>query len=145
MAGRSMVPTSVEVLTRALSFAEQRHHIIANNIANANTLGYKAQRAPVGEFQRSLLSAIEESAGRRQGPFRLQATRHISDGPGGLQVSPLRDLAGASGILRHDENNVSLEKEMGALAENTMMYRTLSDLLRKQYMMLRMAAAERVS
>jgi len=145
MASRNIFPTSVEVLTRALSFAEERHRIIADNIANANTPRYKAQRAPVAEFRRALAEAFEKSRGAAGGEFRLGRTRHVTDGPSGLRVEALRDRSQASGILRHDENNVSLEREMGALAENTLMYRTLSDLLRKQFAMLRMAAAERVS
>lgn len=144
MAGKTIFPTTVEVLTRALSFAEERQRIIANNIANVNTPRYKAQRAPVAEFQKALARAIDQNRGAPSGEFRIKATRHFAESRFGLEVRAVEDDARGGGILRHDENNVSLEKEMGALAENALLYRTMSDLLRKQFAMLRMAVAERV-
>lgn len=144
MAGNNIFPTTVEVLTKALSFAEERHRIIANNIANANTPRYKAQRAPVAEFQKALAQAIELSRRAPMGEFRMRPTRHVAQGRFGLDVKAIEDAVRGAGILRHDENNVSIEKEMAALAENTLRYRIMSDLLRKQFLMLRMAVGERV-
>jgi flagellar basal-body rod protein FlgB len=137
----NVFPNSVDVLTKSLSFAEARHRIIANNIANANTPFYKAQRAPVEEFQQALSRAIERAQGGER--VELQDTKNVSFDKYGMEVTPV-EAGGDASVLRHDENNVSLEKEMAALAENTLMYRTMSDLLRKQFSLMRMAVSERV-
>ncbi len=139
MALGNSFPTSVETLSKALCFAEERHRIIQNNIANVNTPFYKAKRAPVAEFNAALQKAVKA---RKSGvPFNMRSTRNIRQTGSGLAVTPVEDL---SCVLRHDRNNVSLEKEMHELAENTLMYRTLADLLRKQFHSLRMAISERL-
>lgn len=138
-----MTPVTVDVLAKSLSFAEERHRIIANNIANANTPFFKAKRAPVGEFQRVLAQAIDRARESGSGRLELPRTINVALRDGALEVKAVEDM-NAGAILRHDQNNVSLEQEMGALAENTLMYRVFADLLRKQFAMLRMAIRERV-
>jgi len=130
-------------LTKSLAFAEERNRIIANNIANANTPFYKAKRAPVAQFQAALSRAIERSRKAPSAPLVLESTRNITDRGASLEVKPVEDRRPGGSILRHDRNNVSLEKEMAALAENTLTYRTLADLLRQQFMLLRLAVRER--
>ena len=139
-----MFPVTVDALTKALSFAEERNRIIANNIANANTPFYKARRAPVAEFQKALSQAIEKAGASAGTGLRLSGARGIREVAGGLEITPSVKVTDASSPLRHDENNVSLEKEMTALAENTLMYRTLADLLRKQFGLLRLATRDRL-
>jgi len=143
MSSGGMFPVTVDVLTKNLTFLEARHRIIANNIANANTPSYKASEAPMDEFRRALGAAIEAHRKDPSKPFVLSQTEHISDGSGGLVVRPLVVKGAGASVLRHDGNNVNLEKEMTDLAENTVLYRTMSDLLRKQFMMLQTAIRER--
>ena len=52
--GANLFPTSVDALTKSMTFLEERHRIIADNIANAGTPNYKAKSAPIAEFQRAL-------------------------------------------------------------------------------------------
>jgi len=144
MAGARLFPTTVDVLTRSLSFAEERHRVIANNIANSDTPFYKARRAPVAEFQKALSKAVDRSRRNPAADFEPRSTRHVEFSPSGVRFDAVEAGGGRAGVLRHDENNVDLEREMHLLAENTLMYRTLTDLLRKQLSMLKAAAAERV-
>lgn len=144
MSSRGMFPVSVEVLTKSLSFYEERHRIIANNIANADTPFFKAKRAPLAEFQKALSEAIEARQKDPSTPFVLRSTPNVKWGAGGLKVTALEAKGPDGAILRHDQNNVSLEKEMASLAENTLMYRAMSDLLRKQFSMLRLATRGRL-
>lgn len=134
----------MEALVKSLAFCEERQRIIANNIANANTPFYKARRAPVAEFQAALGEAIRARKQRPGGEFELRSTRNIESGRDGLRVRAVEDRAPGAAILRHDENNVSLDREMAALAENTLLYRTMSDLLRKQFSILKAAVGEKV-
>jgi len=145
MSPRSIFPVSVDALTKSLSFLEERHRIISNNIANSDTPGFKAQAAPMGEFQKALAGAIEARRANPAAEFRLERTAHVREGRRGLEVVPVTAAGDAAGILRHDGNNVSLDREMANLAENTLLYRTMSDLLRKQFQMLQSAIQERAS
>lgn len=140
----NLYPTSVDALAKAMTFLEERHKIIANNIANAGTPFYKAQSAPMAEFRRALSEAIENHRANPCQPFHLEPTKHIRDGWNGLSVTPIVDGAPDAGILKHDGNNVSLETEMSELAQNTLMHRVMAELLRKKFAGLRSAIAERV-
>jgi len=143
MGGNGLFSVSMEALSKNLSFLESSHRIIANNIANADTPFYKARRAPSEEFRASLARAIE-SGGGGAGAMTLASSEHVREAGGALEVTPVESRGEEAGVLRHDGNNVNLEKEMTALAENALMYRVMSDLLRKQYMMLQSAIRERV-
>ncbi|MHC4711930.1 MAG: flagellar basal body rod protein FlgB [Planctomycetota bacterium] len=143
MSSRGIFPVSVDVLTKSLSFAQERHRIIANNIANANTPFFKGKRAPVAEFREALSDAIECSRADRSRPLTMANSSHVRERGGALEIVPVEDVS-RDAVLRHDGNNVNLEHEMAALAENTLMYRTFADLLRKQFAMLRAAIRERV-
>ncbi len=48
------------------------------------------------------------------------------------------------GILYHDRNNRDLERQMQALAENTLTYKVAADLLRRNNDLLRTAISQRV-
>ena len=138
-----MFPVTVDVLTKTLSFLEARHRIIANNIANVNTPDFKAFEAPMSEFQRALSTAIEDHRRDPSRPFVLPETGNIRDTGSGLAVKAVQAKGEGASMLRHDGNNVSIEKEMSDLAENTLLYRTMTDLLRKQFMILQSAIRER--
>jgi len=143
MSGNSMFSPTMDVLTKSLTFLEQRHRIIADNIANINTPFFKAKEAPLDEFRKSLADALRAAGKTGASALTLRSTEHVRFGPDGMAVTPVEANA-PDAVLRHDQNNVSLEREMAALAENTLLYRTLSDLLRKQFMMLQTAVKERV-
>jgi flagellar basal-body rod protein FlgB len=131
----------VDVLTRSLNFLEARHRIISNNIANVNTPDFKAQDAPIGEFRAALERATERHRRNPAEPLKLAAAEHIRETRTGLEVTGIESKG--TSILRHDGNNVDLEREMSDLAENTLLYRTLSELLRKQFAGLNAAIRER--
>lgn len=136
-----LFPTSVDVLTKSLNFLEARHRIISNNIANANTPGFKAQEAPVAEFQAALKRAIDSHRRRPSQPLKLSGADRIKDTGMGLEVAAVESKG--TSVLRHDGNNVDLEREMSDLAENAILYRTLSELLRKKFSGLEAAIRER--
>ncbi len=64
--------TTIPALEQTLSFSQKRHELLAGNLANLDTPGYRAKDLDVGDFQ----NALAES-GNRKG---LQAM-HIVDGP----------------------------------------------------------------
>jgi flagellar basal-body rod protein FlgB len=97
-------------LEQYMTLLSERQSLVASNIANADTPGYKTKDI---DFESELQNAI---AGM---PAEVQ------------EVSGL--------TLKDDGNNVSLEREARLLAENQMRFSVASNLLRSQLRLTRMA------
>lgn len=110
-------------LEQALSGAALRQRAIANNIANANTAGYKRQDV---DFHAALSVAMEapDAASRVQG----------------LQFAPQTDASSSS---RPDGNNVDIDAEMASLSENSLEYNSLVQVSRARLSMLQIAMGTR--
>lgn len=98
--------TRVEAQIEGLS---QRHQVLAGNIANAQTPGYKSK-----EFQFELPSDVSAAT-------RMKTTndRHLSDAGNGLngQVRQ-KDVARQPSL---DGNNVDLDEERALLVKNALL------------------------
>lgn len=108
----SLAATGVE-LGNYMSFLVRRQEVIASNIANADTPGYKTLDV---ESPASFSALLEEAA-----PKTLEAPGLTS---------------------RNDGNNVGIDREARLLAETTMKFNVASQLLRGQLKMLRSAIEE---
>lgn len=136
---------SVPVLESALSFANQQHTVIMNNIANVDTPHYKRQSVPEGQFQEALQEALKERLEMSPNEFSMNDTKDIHFAKDGkmpvVEVVPGME----AGPERHDENSIVIEKEMGDLAKNTIYMETLQRLLKKKYSMLRSSLRDRIA
>jgi flagellar basal-body rod protein FlgB len=99
-------------LERYMDLLSARQKLVASNVANADTPGYRTQDI---DFQSEFLNA----AG---GPPR---------------VSEVNDLA-----VKYDGNNVSLDREARLLAENALRFQVASQLMRSQIRAVRSAISE---
>lgn len=123
---------TIAALEKALAFAEARHRVLAENIANADTPGYRAKQLDVAAFQEALAEALERRKETPSAPFELPASREFRTGPtGNLVVTPSETPP--ENILFHDGTNSQVERQMAMLAENALMYRTMTELLRGKY------------
>ena len=52
--------STIPVLEQVVSFTQARHGVLAGNIANMDTPGYKTKQLDVAAFQQSLREAIVE-------------------------------------------------------------------------------------
>jgi flagellar basal-body rod protein FlgB len=131
-------------LEMAMSFASQRHQLIAGNIANFETPDYRPLDVSVPQFRKVLAEAVDRrrASGSGDGELRWNETREITRGVGG----GLRLIARTpgSGTLFHDRNNRDLERTMQDLVENAGAFRVASDLLRSRTDIMRAALAQRV-
>lgn len=115
--------TTLAVLEKALEAGTLRQRVIANNVANINTPGFK----------RSTVVFEEELRRSMAGDDRLPLARthpaHLAGGglAGPLEVEP-RVVRETGTALRPDGNNVSLDEEMVDLAMNTFKYQAVSQL-----------------
>ena len=134
------------VLEKVMAFQEQRHALIASNIANASTPFYKPQDLDEGEFNRLLRDAIQTRDQGNHARFELGPSESFGqDAQGHLTVKPLGVFDAKEGQVRHDGNAFNVERQMARLADNTMSYQRTVQLLEGSYRVLSMAIRGRSS
>ena len=106
--------------------------MISNNIANADTPGYKASEV---QFEDVLVSAISGSE------LELKTTRegHITKATSNLDKLEPEVITEENTSYRYDENNVDVEAEMVSLAQNTLQYYTMVSKINSEFNKLNMA------
>lgn len=135
---------TIPLLETTLSFRHQKHLVIMNNIANAETPYYKRQTLPEEEFQKALEEAIRERKELHPTKFVMRPSGEIRYYDG--YYPQCRILEGMeAGPERHDENSVVIEKEMADLSKNGLMITMCQRLLKKKLESLINAAAGRVA
>ena len=101
--------------SRALDAASLRQQVIAHNLANANTPGFKKQEV---QFESQLSQIL---ANRKSG--------NTSAADAGLANLAPRVVTVNSTSERADGNNVDIEAENVALAENSLRYEALTQVV----------------
>jgi flagellar basal-body rod protein FlgB len=120
------------LLEQMLRFTEQRHKLLAENVVNVSTPGYRQKDLSVEKFQHLLAERVETRSRAARGSVGFDDI--------GVDVEkPNR------GILFHDGNNRSMEQLMSDEAKNAMMHNMVVELLRKQFSALESALRERVT
>jgi flagellar basal-body rod protein FlgB len=137
----SMLQSStIPVLEQVLNFTEARHGVLAGNIANVDTPGYKTRDLSPELFQQRLKEAIET----RDVPYESQSTYNSSRPQNKLEA--LRHVADSlKGILRHDEVNVSIEGQVNEIVKNQQEHNLAVNIMVAQFRLLRAAVTERVA
>jgi flagellar basal-body rod protein FlgB len=132
--------TTIPVLQEVVNFSQARHTVLAGNIANMDTPGYKVRDISVEDFQSRLRQAIDD---RRQPPDVEQPP---SPGEVGLNnTEPLAEIAkNSKTILHHDQNNVSIEQQVTEMAKNQMQHNLALSIMVKQFQQLEVAISGRV-
>jgi flagellar basal-body rod protein FlgB len=111
-----MKDSTVESLSRFLDLDVARYQLIATNLANLDTPGYRTRDL---DFHAALAQAGEEAFGMESGEV-LAGFAPISH--------PVRGL-----IERPDGNNVSVERESLLLAETQMKFNLAIALLKDEF------------
>lgn len=124
---------SWSILERSLDASALRHRVIANNIANVDTPGFKASTVDFeAELARALESASPHSVYPYQRKIQYPATPALPD------VAP--EVVPRQGtVARNDGNNVDVEYEMTAIGENDLYYQAISLALNDKFARLRTA------
>lgn len=127
--------TTTKVLEAALDGLASRQQIVGHNIANAETPGYQALAVT---FDRQLREAMgQESkfkmAQTHTGHLASPATRE--QGP---NVTPRQTSS-----MRLDGNNVDIDLEMSQLAETSIQYQSLTQLVSRKLALLKAIAMGR--
>ncbi len=129
----------IPVLEEVARFSQARHGVLAANLANVSTPGYKAHDLSVEDFQERLQEIIE----RRNAPPTFTSPGHpepVAERP--AYAAQLADTPSA--ILHHDGNNVSMEQQVTEMAKNQMQHNLALTIMRHQFSLLQAAVSERV-
>lgn len=119
-------------LVKTLAFHEARLRIIAENVANLSTPGYRAKQVDRVEFQRALGEAIRARGPGSSKALVVRSGKGIdTDAEGFLRVTPT--IRPADNVLFHDGTNMSIEREMADLAETQTSYDMATALLQRSY------------
>jgi len=117
---KALTMRTIDVAKKGLDAAALRHEVMANNIANLNTPGFKAERVNFEDELRRALMKEEE-----MGSITTHS-RHIKFGgkPDLIDVRP--EIVGTQDLIyRNDNSTVDLDYEMTQMAKNSMMYEAL--------------------
>jgi len=130
---------------------EVRHKELVNNIANMDTPYFRAKDINVSEFRDVLSTSIEnrrtdnpwhfnmgsgrDIRGRKSlEPFHMHSIQDLKAGrmSTGFAVKKRQDDT----VLRHDQNNVSIEGELARLGKNNALHKSFVTLARDNFRMI---------
>ena len=109
------IDKSATLLEKMLDVSSVKHKVIANNIANVNTPGYKKMGV---SFSDQLEKALNESSMNKFDTLQPKIVISKED---------------TSETARNDGNNVDMDKEVSSLVKNTLTYSIYTQLLAKKY------------
>ena len=120
---------SVAPYHRSLDYHSNRHNVLASNIANTNTPGFRPKEL------------LRVEADELKTTLPLARTEHEHFNAGGFgEVHGMTVVPDESNIGGLDGNNVSLEREMSKLAANDLRFQTAANIVTRHLGMLRYAA-----
>lgn len=122
--------TSIPLLEKSLNAASWRQKVIATNIANISTPGYKKLRV---SFEEDLRRALEEK--RIKGS--ITDPKHIPLGAKRVadvepKIITVEDNSSSSGV-----NNVDIDQEMAELVKNQLRYEFAANLIARNFKLLK--------
>jgi flagellar basal-body rod protein FlgB len=132
------------LLEQAAAFAERRQDVLAGNIANISTPGYRTRDLPVSEFQDAMRQAIANesrpSTPSLAGPLAAAQTPAKAFFPDELFQAVERP---AEAFTFQDGNNRSIESEVLQLTRNSMLQSYAVELMTAQMNLLQAVISER--
>lgn len=111
-----------ELLTKLLDVAHLRHRVLTQNLANVNTPGYHQREV-------SFDDAFTRALGKR-------------GEAGALRIEP-KIVEAQGNVARQDGNTVDLDKEIGSLNKNTLLFSSAMQMLVSRIAMMRSAITGR--
>jgi len=123
---KSLFGRTYQVVGRALEVTKSRHGVIASNIANVDTQGYKTKEL---NFDKALDDALDNESVEMRRTKPLHFGRR-NQGAGSFEISE----AAYSGV--------DIDKEMSKLAENNLRFQTGVEVLLRKFSALKHAITE---
>lgn len=126
---------SMGLLEKGLDASSKRNNVLANNLANVDTPGFKRSEVV---FEYELQKALQQNG--ISGVMTHE--KHIPIGRRSVNEITPEVVLDKSTTMRNDGNNVDIDREMAALAKNTIMYTTLAQEINGEFKKLMTAITE---
>lgn len=126
---------TISVLERSLNLRSMNHRILAANIANLDTPNYKAVELAVSEEMN------RDSATQRDIELTRTHVKHLPIQSLARNRITLKAAKAPEFSLRGDGNTVDIDRTMGQLAKNTLLYNASTRLISRKFKGLRNAIA----
>jgi flagellar basal-body rod protein FlgB len=123
------------VTEKVLDLRLQRQNVVMANIANVTTRSYKPRKLA---FEEDLQTALKLDA---RGKMTRTSSKHM---PSEFDVNGFKGkgLTEYKPRVVYGEDVVDLDKEMGTMAKNSLMYNALTDIMAKNFTGLQTAIQE---
>jgi len=143
--------STVPVLEQVVNFTQARHGVLAGNIANLDTPGYKTRDISPAQFQKRLKEAIQHRREAAQSPtyainspFFNRTSAHLAGRSAVTGHDGMNEVReSAKSILYHDDSNVSIEQQVAEISKNQAQHNLAVSLMTAQFRLLRAAITER--
>ena len=135
MISRLFSNSTIPVLQEVASFTQARQGVLASNLANIHTPGYRTRDLSVESFQNALKQQIAAS----------HESDYVSPGRG---TSPQQEAlhkvkASMNNLVYHDGTNIDVEKQVVEAGKNQYMHNLAIAIMTNQFQLLQTAINER--
>jgi flagellar basal-body rod protein FlgB len=126
--------TTIPALSETIEFAQARQNLLATNVANMDTPGYKVRDLSVDTFQNKLAEAIHARHERGESLSSIMTN----------QRDELRHVhESMESILRHDDVNVAMEQQALQASKNAFLHNLAITVMGSQFRLLQAMISER--
>lgn len=125
--------TTIPALEQSLAFAQRRHELLAGNVANLDTPGYRQRDLDQTQFQTALADSIQAASEPSIHPPQPHTRDDLYSGP----------RAAMEQVVFHDGSDVSLEHQVTEMSKNRHLHGLAVTTMRSQFALLRAAITER--
>lgn len=131
--------TTIPILQEVTSFAQARHQVLAGNIANIDTPGYRVRDLSLETFQQRLKKLIESEGYERHDVVSPGNPRGIEPGD---EMREVRESLKSIQFL--DGSDVGIEQQVTEVAKNQFLHNLSVAIMGSQFRLLQTAISERV-
>jgi flagellar basal-body rod protein FlgB len=133
MESQGIFSQTVSILEKALDLRSKKHNVIASNIANMDTPDYKAFDLIIEKELQKVTGKGNSISLNKTNKAHMQSQRSKAGGVS-VVIDDTQELS-----LRGDGNTVDIDKQMGNMAENTLMYKAAAQMIHKKFQGLKSA------
>lgn len=126
------------VLEHSLDVRMMRQNMIASNLANLETPGYRAVDVDFETTMQNIVKKLDEAEAAKESAKKTAEAGAVSShgvhiaGPN-ITVDDIVIVTDDASLIGENGNTVSMEKEIGKLQENRVMYNITTQLLGRQF------------
>jgi len=146
--------STIPVLEQVVNFTQARHGVLAGNIANIDTPGYRTRDLSQANFQNALKKVIQERDQQPAISYPYQNDFTGTPTTGGQALGMGTSVAQShpsmnsvkdsmKSILFHDNSDVSIEQQVTELTKNQFQHNLAISIMTSQFRLLRAAISER--